>query len=387
METKRRAWLASLALAASTTLLTLVLVSGVGEWAVRRRERTRTSVPGSMSMMFYRHKRLMHGLVRGSDYYGWVHIGRQGFRGVRDVSETPPDSVIRIMAVGGSTTFDSNTQGDSSAWPARLEQILDSTAAPRRFEVLNAGVPGFQVFDDLVRLEYELYRFKPAIIILYQGHNDLFNGLSQETGPRADSFDPRPGEIVTVYPWEHWLEQHSLLYHKLRSKFEAIRYHSEDRENRQRATAADYQRFLDAGAASFDRSVRGYLSEAQSLGIKVIVPQVVYAAHAPAGQGGDSAITALWSQAMPFAPPSIIWQGYARYDSIETAAAAHYGVMHVPSGTASLWQLDSYADGDPIHFNDKGSWRFAEHMADVVRALPEVNAAPPKSLPRVGALP
>ena len=136
-----RGWRIPLLLAGSSTVLTLTLLGIFGEWAVRYRERTRTTAPGTMSMIFYRHKRLMHGLVRGMDYYGWVRIGRQGFRGARDVSLRPPPNTFRIIAVGGSTTFDGNTSGDSSAWPARLEQILNSTPGPMRFEVLNAGVP------------------------------------------------------------------------------------------------------------------------------------------------------------------------------------------------------------------------------------------------------
>ena len=70
----------------------------------------------------------MHGLVRGMDYYGWVHISRQGFRGAREVPQIPADSVIRIIAVGGSTTFDGNVSSDSNAWPAQLEEGLQRSA-------------------------------------------------------------------------------------------------------------------------------------------------------------------------------------------------------------------------------------------------------------------
>jgi lysophospholipase L1-like esterase len=371
----RRSWRGPLLLAASATTLSFIVLAGLGEWAVRYRERTRSSVPGTMSQLFYRHTRLMHGLVRGTDYFGWVRVGRQGFRGARDVSESHPDSVFRIIAVGGSTTFDANTSGDSSAWPARLEQILNSVDAPQHFEVLNAGVPGFQVFDDLVRLELELHRYKPNLIILYQGHNDLFNTLSNAGAPKAVSFDPRPGETPAVYPWQLWLERNSLLYHKLRSKWEAIQYRASGEAEGARAKPADYNAGIDRGSEGFGRNVRLFLAVAQSLGIRVVVPQVVYA-KSDVGAGADSVVVALWRRALPFAPPAVVWTGYARYDSVaRVATTAHTGTIYVPASDPALWLLDGYAEGDPIHFNNSGSWRLARHLANAIRALPELQHA------------
>lgn len=375
MSSRLRTWKAPLLLAGSSTLLTLALLAGVGEWAVRYRERTRTTVPGTMSMLFYRHKRLMHGLVRGSDYYGWVHVGRQGFRGVRDVSLAPPPNTFRIITVGGSTTFDANTSGDSCSWPARLEQILNKSGAPLHFEVLNAGVPGFQVFDDLVRLESELYRYRPDLIVLYQGHNDLFNTLSNAAEPISQAFEARPEEIQSIYPWQAWLERHSLLYHKLLSKVEAISFHSSGAQRATALTAAQYNRALDAGSENFGRSVREYLAIAKTLKTTVIIPEVVFAAkaslHPPSR--ADLRLLTLWAGATPFAPLSVVRSGYARYDSTARVAASDFGAVYVPATDSTLWTLDSYADGDPIHFNDRGSVSFARQLADVIRQLPTVD--------------
>ena len=376
MSSGPRGWRIPLLLSGSATLLTLAVLGVVGEWAVRYRERTRTTVPGTMSMIFYRHSRLMHGLVRGMDYYGWVRVGRQGFRGAREVSVTPPPNVYRIIAVGGSTTFDSNTSGDSATWSSRLEQILDSVAAPLRFEVLNAGVPGFQVFDDLVRLESELYVYQPDLIILYQGHNDLFNTLSREpTSDSAPPFDPRPNEIPTVYPGQLWLERHSLLYHKLRSKLEAISFRSSGTALGATVTPAAQQRTLERGSQVFGRTVREFLAVAQSLKTKVIVPQVAFAARPAAGAGpaGELALTELWQRATPFAPLPVMRQGYAMYDSAARVAAADFRFPYVPVADSTLWGMDAYSDGDPIHFNDKGSWKMARQLADVIRRLPDVD--------------
>ncbi len=368
MPSGHRGWWAPLLLAVVATTLTLVLLAGVGEWAVRHRERTRASAPGTMSKLFYRHTRLMHGLERGLDYYGWVHIGRQGFRGARDVTQSPADSVFRIIAVGGSTTFDGNTSGDSSAWPARLEQILDSVGAPMRFEVLNAGVPGFQVLDDLVRLQTELYAYEPDLIILFQGHNDLFNTLSHARQGAVTTFDPRPGEVATIYPWQRWLERRSLLYHKLSSRLQALRFGGRAASNRAETSPERYRAVVDSGTAAFSRSVRMYLATAQALGIPVVIPQVVYVGGGSANR--DSAAVAVWSNS--YGPPAVIWDGYARYDAAARAVAAERGAAYIAATDSVLWQADSFTRGDPVHFNDQGAWRMARHIARAIRELPEV---------------
>jgi lysophospholipase L1-like esterase len=368
-------WRGSALLAAIATIFSLGLVAIAGEIAVRHRERTRTTVPGTMSKLFYRHTRLMHALERGSDYYGWVHIGRQGFRGERDVSVAKPDSVFRIIAVGGSTTFDPTTSGDSSAWPARLERMLDSLGGRGRVEVLNAGVPGFQVFDDLVRLGSELHDYDPDLIVLYQGHNDLFNTLSAEPRPSDAEFDPRPGEIPTIYPWEHWLERNSLLYHKLGSKLQAMRFQSSGEQVGEAVTPAEQRRTIERGAEAFARTTRSFLAVANALGIRVVVPQVVYATKAGTAAAHDSVVVNLWAQAAPYAPPATIWSGYAAYDSVAQRAASSFGALYVPATDPSLWLLDGYAAGDPIHFNDEGARRLARHLAAAIAPLIEINYA------------
>ena len=317
----------------------------------------------------------MHGLERGVDYYGWVHMNRQGFRRVLDVSLSPADSVYRVITVGSSTTFDGNTSGDSSTWSARLEQTLNA-AGGRRYEVLNAGVPGFEIFDDLVRLELELYRFKPNLIILYEGHNDLFNTLAHAGSAQASAFDPRPFEIASMSPWTAWLERHSLLYHKLGSRFQAIRQRASGEQRLARATPADFARVVDAGLENYARNLRAFLAVAQSQGITVVIPQLVYTSEADAEHGTTATVEALWQNAIPFAPPEVVWASYARLDSVARTAANEYRAQHIQAADSSLWWLDAYSTGDPIHFNDVGAWRMARHLAAAVRQVSAVAAGP-----------
>jgi lysophospholipase L1-like esterase len=328
-----------------------------------------------MSKLFYQHRRLMHALERGTDYYGWVQITRQGFRGTREVLVPRPDSVFRIIADGASTTFDANTSGESSAWPARLERLLDSLGAPLDFEVLNAGVPGYQVYDNLARLQMELFRYDPDLIILYQGHNNLFNTLAAATRPLDTTFVSRPDEIAPVSPWRRWLERRSLLYHKLESRLRAVRFRTSADEGRSRTETARYAEVLEEGLRTFERHLELFVMTARYFDIDVLVPQVVYAAASTEGGRHDSLVAGLWRRAVGVAEPEVLWNGYARLDSVTRLSAFRAGAQYLAADDSSLWSVDGYAYGgsDPVHFNDLGSATFARHLADAILALPAVH--------------
>ena len=69
-------------LAAASLAIVTIILAGVGEVAVSFSERHRTSVPGTMPLLYYRHGVLGHALVLSYDCFGWVHVNSDGFHGV-----------------------------------------------------------------------------------------------------------------------------------------------------------------------------------------------------------------------------------------------------------------------------------------------------------------
>ena len=61
-------------------------------------------------------------------------------------------------------------QSDSETWPTRLEHWLTELEPGRRFQVINAGVPGALMLDQIIRLQAELYAFEPDVLVLYANH-------------------------------------------------------------------------------------------------------------------------------------------------------------------------------------------------------------------------
>ena len=115
---------------------------------------------------------------RFDPYSGWeplpgfvssdVIINSHGFRG-QDMSR---GKVARIMCLGDGTTF--GPPGEKNTYPHALQTTLARRRTSRLVEVVNAGVSGHSTCNMLFRLP-QLLRFRPGIVIVFAGWNDLNN--------------------------------------------------------------------------------------------------------------------------------------------------------------------------------------------------------------------
>jgi lysophospholipase L1-like esterase len=335
-----------------------------GEAATRWRERHRPNPPGTMPTLYYPHHRLRPALVRNHDYFGWIRIDSFGLRG-RNVPLTAPVGTIRILADGGSTTFDTAVSSDDSTWPAHLERIL-SQQGDRAVQVLNAGVPGYLTLDNLIRLQSELYRLKPDVVVLMQGHNDLYDALIDR---RAVQVTDTPGELHPPWPWGYWLARNSLLYGQLAAAWRAW-------TGRVRGARAlppgDHILPLDSalmlGAERFQRDLTSYVLIARQLGARVIlVEPVTVSGDAPEPRHAVEAEA--YGSAFPGVPPALAVAGYRRYRDVVREVARENGADLIATGDMGLNRSDLYDASDPMHLNDAGARLLAERLAERVAPL------------------
>jgi lysophospholipase L1-like esterase len=99
-----------------------------------------------------------------------VTINTLGFRGPEVAAEK--EDVYRIVALGESTTFGFTMEQHDEPWPEVLERLLrERSGFSRKIEVINAGLPGFTVRDNLRRLPADIAPIKPDMILSYHGYN------------------------------------------------------------------------------------------------------------------------------------------------------------------------------------------------------------------------
>ena len=362
----------------------LIIVAGLGELVVRWRERHRTTPPGTMSTLYYWHERLRPALTHNRDYFGWVHTDSLGLRG-RAVAVAKRPGTIRILADGGSTTFDATVTADDSTWPAQLERIIVARRGPGSVEVLNAGVPGYAVVDNLIRLQMELGRLDPDVILLLQGHNDLYYALVGSPPGDPDTPDARG----TQAPWTGWLSRHSLLYGKLEGARRSLtarwrtRTYLSPGSDPARADSA-----VAAGTARFHRDLTSYVLIAKQGGARVVLIEPVQVSGALSAPR-DSVERKVWENAFAGVPADVIFRGYAAYVKAMRDVASEQGVTFISTrdwgieGQALRGAGDPgalYDAGDPIHLTDAGARRLAECLAVALDSL-ALSMTPQSSAP------
>jgi len=101
---------------------------------------------------------------------GRLWINEQGFRGP-EVGDKGPDE-YRILSLGESTTFAAQMPYGES-YSAVLERKLAAREGAREVHVLNAGIPGYSLFQGLVFLRERSAELEPEMVLLYFGYNDF----------------------------------------------------------------------------------------------------------------------------------------------------------------------------------------------------------------------
>ena len=117
--------------------------------------------------------------------FGWSED--LGYPGTKPSPSKEPNE-FRIFVVGGSTVV----QGNPTITDLLEEQFKDKGA--KNVKVYNSGVISSVSGQDLTRILFEVSDFKPDLIIMYNGGNDILS---------AYSTDPRPGYPFNFIVYEN----------------------------------------------------------------------------------------------------------------------------------------------------------------------------------------
>jgi len=109
-----------------------------------------------------------------------------GFRG-EEIIAPKPAGTFRIAALGGSTTYDTGVRDWREAYPAALESELITQHGLGRVEVINAGVPGHDMAEILINLEFRVLDLQPDLVIVYENTNDVAARIVPPAAYRGDN--------------------------------------------------------------------------------------------------------------------------------------------------------------------------------------------------------
>ena len=89
----------------------------------------------------------------------------------REYALTKPAGTVRVLALGDSVTFGVQLR-DGEPWESRLEVGLEGGPCP--VEVLNLGVPGYNMEQSVLRFRKRGLELDPDLVLLQWGTNDDF---------------------------------------------------------------------------------------------------------------------------------------------------------------------------------------------------------------------
>jgi len=117
-------------------------------------------------------------------------INSNGFLGP-EFSRTKRSGVYRIFAVGDSCTFGNGIW--KKAYPALLQELLNADPSPREFEVINAGIEGYNSSFAKERVQDTILSYQPDLVMLYIGWNDLM-----KSDPQSMAVENRDNILVRL---------------------------------------------------------------------------------------------------------------------------------------------------------------------------------------------
>lgn len=138
-----------------------------------------------------------------------ISTNEHGLRGP-DIQKSKPPGTQRVAMIGGSSVFGYLVNDGEEA--ARQLQIRLSKSSADNVEVLNAGVPGYNVIQSRRRYQTHVAQLEPDLVILYLGWNDLAYLLAES--PTA----AEAGKGPCATTWERWAAKsalYGLIVHRL----------------------------------------------------------------------------------------------------------------------------------------------------------------------------
>jgi lysophospholipase L1-like esterase len=347
-------------------IVAAVMVGG-GELAFRYYERHRSTPPDYFPSIFYPRRHVRYGLIPNLDYYRWFTINSHGFRG-REVSPEKKPGMIRIVCLGGSTTFDTGSIGKDLPWPEVLEKTLRQQMGSSAVEVLNLGIPGTTSLDSLIDLQTRAIEFQPDLVIVYQGHNDLIYSVLSARPNDPDLFpdeDTPRGRLV------RWLTMNSLLYAKREARVatlinrmkELLTFDSTVRA----ASTEERTHAVERGLAAYTANMKSIAAIARAHGIALALPAIIV----PFPDGNHASGRCIACEALSVAywglPLEEIRRTTARYNAVLEQVGTEDGVHYIATD-GWVPSADRFYH-ESVHFAPEGSMRMGEKMAEALTPI------------------
>jgi len=268
------------------------------------------------------------------------------------------DSTARVVVVGASETFGLYESPDRE-YPRQLEDSLNHFIAKRRcpirrFEVLNAALPGMSLPTIEQDLRTRVARFGADVVVLYSSPVAYL----VDEPPRAAT--PDSSGRVSILPWTGAL--HSRFFDRLRSQvkellpdFAATWLRRRDTERQLQSKPAGW-RFASPPIdrlEEYESDLRRVIGTIRRSGATPIL--MTHANRFSVPGAADRGMLVAWEKFYPRAPGNVIvaFDAEARGVTLRVASDSAVPIVDLVHAVARTGANDLFADF--AHFTDRGA--------------------------------
>jgi|GEM_PF-3336327 len=299
-------------------------------------------------------------------YLGFALNPRAAYGGTRQydgdylIRRTEPirprrDVDLRLLVLGGSTTFGAGVPREQDTWVKLLEDHLRARLGPGT-DVINGGVGGYNVVENMLHYVLLLQKLDPDVVVLVTGVNDVHPRLIGDLRPDYSNsrmvWSDSQLTRVQPSPFLRWSRLYRLVMWRridegrLGHIYAVVqrRYPDVDEwpDRLKRNGPEEYKRHL----ATFVRLLR---ADARDV---IIVPQP-------------------WRSRPGNKADEYFGHGVEEHNAVGAQIAADMGIPFVHDAVDSII-FDAPLFWDAVHFNEAGSRVMARFMADWLCARPEL---------------
>jgi lysophospholipase L1-like esterase len=277
-----------------------------------------------------------------------LSINRWGFRG-RDIPREKPPGTVRIAAVGDSTTFGMEASSDDAVWVSRVADLLNEDASDRRYDAINAGMPGYSLAACALQLSERIISFDPDVVIVCAITTDLVEHTRRRFPSQESDSDSRRGLTA-------WAYEYSLLLNLIRLNTSAFRARNIPQQR--------HDRLDDAGVEQYARRLERIIDICRQRDVEVILCTSARAfgdEAAPTSQYRLAQTALAHNSSLSLAGLN---DAYARYNNAVRSVAHEHRVTLVDLDALVPKRRAYFADS--IHFSDAGHELAARAIARVI---------------------
>ena len=321
--------------------------------------------PPSLSKTFYPDPSIFPG-VNGPSHFTTSSLGYRG----------PPlgnaSQEYRILTIGGSTT-ECLYLDDSKTWADALMHSLNISRDGRRVVVMNVGRSGYSTDENALQAKYLIPQFKPDMVIMLSGANDLIMRLLE-----GDSWTPYTDDFSKAfYATPAYSIKSTFTYHVLFSLYVSFilkekpqdstgEIFTEKRAVRKTLTEMNETPPLDASLKNYVMNVERIMNETRPRNITLVLITQPTSIHPNLSPGEDSL---LWfscvSQQACYSPDAFS-RMLNRYNSALLAACEGKQDTVCVDAAADMTG-NSFYFYDDLHFNEQGARRLSNILSAAIR--------------------